>query len=365
MTSVRVFGLDALRALAVSLVLAAHCGFLFLPLTGLAPLEPWLMLGHLGVELFFVLSGYLIGGILIDSVRGDGPRLARFWSRRWLRTLPNYYLFLVLACLIERWTAGAWPDAAPYAVFLQNFAWPQPVFFVESWSLAVEEWFYLLAPLAVLAALPLARRGVSPLLMMLAAIIALTLLRLGYVFMSDPAWDAAVRMVALVRMDAIAFGVLVVLLERHNVFSGAMPQRLALGGSVALAAAVALYLALYRDHSLFARTLLFSLISLAFASWLPAAARWRGEAVPRALAAAITKLAAWSYALYLCQLAVMRVLTQGLGWHASDYPEAIAQTVAFVAFAVCVAAFVYHFYERPILRLRDRLAPRERSAVVP
>jgi len=162
MSDTRVFGLDLLRASAILLVLVAHASFMFLPLTH--RLEGWWVLGHLGVELFFVLSGFLIGAILVRQASANRFGVGRFWLRRWLRTLPNYYLFLGINILIARWIDGSWPPAAPYAVFLQNFAWPQPIFFIESWSLAVEEIFYLVAPLLVLAFDGKFARRISPLL---------------------------------------------------------------------------------------------------------------------------------------------------------------------------------------------------------
>ena len=87
MTRERVFGLDFLRALAILLVLVAHASFMFLPLTH--RLEAWWMLGHLGVELFFVLSGFLIGAILAELAAAEPFPLGRFWMRRWLRTLAE------------------------------------------------------------------------------------------------------------------------------------------------------------------------------------------------------------------------------------------------------------------------------------
>ena len=92
----RIFGLDLLRAIAIGLVLLCHITPFFV-----FPLAPgWFAevsaLASLGVDLFFVLSGFLIGGILLrDLDRGASFRsLVAFWSRRWWRTLPNYYLFL-------------------------------------------------------------------------------------------------------------------------------------------------------------------------------------------------------------------------------------------------------------------------------
>src|SRR6185295_2512860 len=79
-------------------------------------------------------------------------RLFDFWQRRWLRTLPNYYVFLLLNVVLA--SAGLVPGlvnkaAWYYAIFMQNFHKPLDLFFWESWTLAVEEWFYFTFPLVL------------------------------------------------------------------------------------------------------------------------------------------------------------------------------------------------------------------------
>ena len=89
-----VYGLDLLRAVAIALVVVQHAGLFFYLCYG-SP-KVWTKTGDIGVTLFFALSGYLIGGILIDqgSAMGEFTMAARFWLRRALRTLPNYFLFV-------------------------------------------------------------------------------------------------------------------------------------------------------------------------------------------------------------------------------------------------------------------------------
>jgi peptidoglycan/LPS O-acetylase OafA/YrhL len=352
-SATRVFGLDLLRALAILLVLVAHASFMFLPLT--RALEGWWMLGHLGVELFFVLSGFLIGGILATQAGSARFRVDRFWWRRWLRTLPNYYLFLLLNVAIARWIDGSWPHAAAYAVFLQNFAWPQPIFFIESWSLSVEEIFYLLAPLLVLAFARPVARGVSPLLLVAIAIVLATAVRVFYVLRLDPNWDISLRMVSAVRLDAIAYGVLAMLLYRaRDGFVRRHALAIAAAGAAGTALSVVLYLTLQKDFDLFARTGLFSLISASFAAFLPLAANWRDAGVPPALERAVRAVARWSYALYLCQLGVMRVMNATFAGHAQTAAGCLLQALAFMTLSIAVAALVYRGFEAPILRWRDR-----------
>src|ERR1700676_3766910 len=106
----RVPGLDIFRSIAILLVLACHfslCGVMTGPMT--ENIRFWL--GILGVQLFFVLSGFLIGSILIRdlSARGVGFQQVRhFWARRWFRTLPNYYVYFVLTLMIP----GTWNNQA-------------------------------------------------------------------------------------------------------------------------------------------------------------------------------------------------------------------------------------------------------------
>ena len=117
---------------------------------------PWIKLID-GVELFFVLSGFLIGGIIIKEFQNNTAfgikQIFHFWKRRWFRTLPNYYLILLLNVIIvyfgiikEDFLQFNWK----FFFFLQNFAHHFYGFFWESWSLSIEEWFYLLFPIILM-----------------------------------------------------------------------------------------------------------------------------------------------------------------------------------------------------------------------
>src|SRR6478736_463243 len=97
--SKRVFGLDLMRALAIIFVVMGHESMLEKANTNF----PWIRMLN-GVELFFVLSGFLIGGILIKTFNSSDSfgieTIGDFWIRRWFRTLPNYYLVLVLNIVV-------------------------------------------------------------------------------------------------------------------------------------------------------------------------------------------------------------------------------------------------------------------------
>lgn len=140
--------LDGLRALAVGGVLIDH----FVPKAH--ALNVALHWGRLGVLLFFVLSGFLITGLLIDAKgrSGAGSLLRRFYARRFLRIFPIYYLTILAVCIMD---PGFRALAGWHLLYLSNMAGPLGgIDFGYSghlWTLAVEEQFYLLWPLAVLA----------------------------------------------------------------------------------------------------------------------------------------------------------------------------------------------------------------------
>lgn len=138
--------LDTLRALAILMVLATHIANNFI---GASPLAKALSVGGRGVDLFFVLSGFLLGSQLFREANQTGTiQISRFWIRRWLRTLPAYYAIL-LATFAQ--LAGTGQSALidwRYLLFLQNYMEHRP-FLGVTWSLCVEEHFYLLIAPAI------------------------------------------------------------------------------------------------------------------------------------------------------------------------------------------------------------------------
>lgn len=138
--------LDLIRALAIGMVLVHHIGQ-FLPLLS-RQAHQYTGLGAHGVDLFFVLSGWLIGSLYWKERKQYGRvELMRFWARRWLRTIPPYLFVLPVAFGGVYFTRGQ-EFNIKYLFFLQNYEDVMP-FFLVSWSLCVEEHFYLFMPLLV------------------------------------------------------------------------------------------------------------------------------------------------------------------------------------------------------------------------
>jgi peptidoglycan/LPS O-acetylase OafA/YrhL len=156
--SVREPGLDTLRACAIVAVMSFH-------LIGVLP-KSWSVasqFGWMGVDLFFVLSGYLIGSqLLLPYASGQRPSISQFYRRRFFRILPAY---LVVVALYAGWPA--WRETRGFGplwkflTFTENFFFdPYQRSFSHVWSLCVEEHFYLVLPLLVAAMMrrPSARR---------------------------------------------------------------------------------------------------------------------------------------------------------------------------------------------------------------
>lgn len=139
-TLVRQLGLDIFRSLAIFLVVISHLETIFLQhLQKEAALPP---LGQWGVDFFFVLSGFLIGRILIRALLKyrDYQWIPKFMYRRWLKTLPLYYLVLFFSACIY----GFPKDFLLYVFHVKGIvSWTAPIFFGASWSLFVEEFFYI------------------------------------------------------------------------------------------------------------------------------------------------------------------------------------------------------------------------------
>lgn len=156
--------LDGVRAIAVLAVLAFHCG------------APWARGGSIGVDLFFVLSGYLITTLLVHEHHHGGIRVAAFYARRALRLTPTLLLVIVayLALAPTLWpTDGKWVAAVAAATYVTDYAlayWNISWTIGHTWSLGVEEKFYLLWPLL----LPLILRTRKPILWLLCGFVIAT-----------------------------------------------------------------------------------------------------------------------------------------------------------------------------------------------
>ncbi len=210
-------GLDLLRALAIIVVVIYHAGIF-----GFALPNHWHRFGWVGVDLFFVLSGYLIGGQLLAPLeRGQNINFPRFFMRRALRILPAY--FVILAIYFSLPSVREFPEISPLWKFLisvQNIGLHGGTAFSHAWSLAIEDQFYLALPLVLLVVGRWKRAGVIvPCVVVLGGIALRAFLAWrnpGDSGVSDRGFQLWIYYPTWTRLDPLVFGVVLAAIEKFR-----------------------------------------------------------------------------------------------------------------------------------------------------
>ena len=332
-------GLNAMRAAAILLVVFSHQG---LPVSG-----------SLGVTMFFVLSGFLITRILLKELNRTGTiGLRNFYKRRAMRIFPAFYLCWVvttLLLLIQR-RPIIWTQAAESFLYLANYGRAFLPFHQQesfhmgiSWSLAVEEQFYLLWPLALLW---IFRKGRSVCGLLTAAIVTIVLWRAALMLIFHVGWEYVYNAFDT-RADALLIGCwLATYLGQRGEVSFEWVLRWRWLVLLPVAALAACTLASTSEHSLLAQLTAATIEPLLSGVLLLQLMRW-GTVGWAWLEHWIVKLIArLSYSIYLFHPMVLQL--QHL------IPIRHAQRIAMWPLIPVAAGISYYLVERPIMRLRDR-----------
>ena len=364
-------GLDTLRAGAIALVFMYH----YETFISRAPTFGWLSeIGWVGVDLFFVLSGYLIANQLFAGmVRGQALSLPRFYARRAFRTLPVFWLVLAAFVLFPAAMGGRPPPPWwRFLTFTQNIGLQPGTAFSHAWSLCVEEQFYLVLP-ALLALGAWIARGRVTLTrahgwalmgaLVVVGVVARWLLWLKFGTPTDGRGDGYMSWVyfdTLCRFDEFIPGVAVAMLK--NFHRPTWDRLMARGGALTAIGAVATVTmlaaaCLYYDNGhgwgFFMTAFGYSLIALSF-SILVAAALSPTAWVLRWHIPGADKLALWSYSTYLSHKPLAYFIAQQLKpLGVSDGVRLAIITLACVA----MGGLLYKLVEAPFMALRDRLVP--------
>jgi len=311
--------LDGLRAVAILLVLLTHISLHLPGLAFAAGQSEWtrpLTNGVIGVDLFFVLSGFLVGGAVLRSIAADRFSFRTFYLRRFFRILPAYFtVILALGVIRYGWPeTGAVPPFAlsrviPNVLLLTDY-WPAEIG-VPSWSLSIEEHFYLLIPLLLLFArnyAPATRRN----LMLGFVFLALLCRMLTFYFYDLGGAMPGEDIIPLIyypfhtRMDALAMGVLVALMHQESP-GGAPGSRRRVASVLGLLLVGAVFFAGALSGRWFKTTLQYTILAVGFGAVL-----WSVLPVqPVTLLARLLSSRCWvpiarlSYSLYLTHLVVL------------------------------------------------------------
>jgi peptidoglycan/LPS O-acetylase OafA/YrhL len=359
----RLAGLDFIRAIAVLLVLIRHLsvaqpegGGVLRHITSVLARGGWI-----GVDLFFVLSGFLVAGLLFSEHRATGrAAVGRFLVRRGFKIYPSFYLLILFTLAVDRWNL-AWPNPRRLAAelaFLQNYL---PGLWNHTWSLAVEEHFYLLLALSVAISLHTTRSSASrapfralPCLFVATATACL-LLRL-YLRLGMPFDELKHLYPTHLRIDALLFGVVLSYYhhyrpESFHRLAGVNRCVLGLAGLVLCAPAFALPI----ESSIWMNTV--GLTALFVGAGLILVAMHDLWAEVPLLVRPIAYVGARSYSLYLWHMPVLVYLVPTLTLKAGlvgNWPATITLALAGTLAVGIVAA---NATEIPVLALRDRIMP--------
>jgi peptidoglycan/LPS O-acetylase OafA/YrhL len=344
---------DGLRGLAILLVLVGHSGFLeALPHAGM------LEYTRFGVDLFFVLSGFLITGILVDS--RDSPHYFRnFYARRALRIWPLYYLVLFVAFVVAPLFA---PSMRPTA----SSIWPAFVFYVQNivfahrdtypfalgatWSLAVEEQFYLTWPILVF----LVKKRTLAIVSVLLAVLSLSL-RLSFHFHGAPL--GFVHFFTLSRLESITFGSLAALWLRSPSCTLVRWRIRAYQFMVfGVVGTILARILMHRNSSVVGYTFL----AFAFTGLLGVSlgSDPRSSLLGRALSAGwLRYIGRISYGIYLLHYPLFILWARFFGtldfYQAHKMAGSLIAFAGQIALATIAATISWRFFEEPILRLKE------------
>ena len=317
--------------------------------------------GWVGVDLFFVLSGYLIGGQILGQLQERGSfRFGRFYARRALRILPVYLVVVAVYFLLPSWRER--PVLSPlwkYLLSVQNIGLQSGTAFSHAWSLAVEDQFYLILPLLLVVLVRRPRLALAvPVLIVLGGL----LLRAGlsrwladaagripgreyFLWIYYPTWS---------RLDPLVLGVVLAAVERHRIswwrrLTGAagwlwIPAfALVAGGLYLSEGETTLVSCVWKFPLIAAGMALFLVVGVS--SRLP----FHRIHVPGAAA-----LARIAYSVYLSHKIVVHFAAGVCSQHAivpSSWPALVGMNLV----VMLVGAAVYLVVERPFLQLRSRI----------
>ena len=360
--------LDGLRGVAVLLVIGSHLAFLL----GLQPPTPWLGVnrllqgGFIGVDIFFVLIGFLITSLILAEIMDTGQfSLRRFYIRRALRLLPALYVLLAIVFVVSVWNgfpiASQWEATRAALLYIINWFYALPLLHdgnleVQTnighlWSLAIEEQFYLIWP--VIFALVSRRRQLLSKLPFLAVILIIVVVVRRYSLLNAglSTWNIFMRTDA--RVDSILIGSLLAFIYMKFDFDSRVLK------IVAYSALVSLVWFMYTGPSngiLFKTG--FTLIAICAAVVILASVDgswWLSKVLSTRLLSFVGRI---SYGLYLWHFPIFDYLAH----HMHPGPKSIRVLVALSATFIATITS-WRFIETPCLRLKDRQFASKKSPI--
>jgi peptidoglycan/LPS O-acetylase OafA/YrhL len=357
----RSFGIDFIRTVSILLVILRHYRFT----TGFN-------YGYFAIEFLFVISGFLIGQILFTDFFSteviQQESLKRFMTRRWFRILPLYYFCLFVKFAIDH--SIGW-NILYYVFFMQNHFYGI-TFYPETWTLVIDEWFYLGVPLMLFLFIKYVSAKPSKILwFIIGVILTINVLRFLWVYFTNAQWAGLVGNVPF-RQDTLLFGVLLAFVKNkyRHVFDWMNSFKFFLFTLVMLSGyfAVIYFIRTPVDRVnsfIWTRTISFSLLSFLIMLTLP----FFENSFPRPKSPRLkfyTKAITWgsklSYAIYLVHVEVLLLLLDKL-----TFPgiHMFWTRCMIVVVTLVISYILYNIIEKPLLIYRDKYFPDRKPSPAP
>jgi peptidoglycan/LPS O-acetylase OafA/YrhL len=364
-------GLDHLRALAITLVFLCHYRMFNHP--------EWVNnigeFGWIGVDLFFVLSGFLIAGQLFSEIRQQKPlQIKVFYLKRFFRIIPAYLFVLTLYFTVPSFkeTEGLAP-LWKYLTFTQNFGLDlsSERAFSHAWSLCIEEQFYLLLPFVVLFFAGSAKPGRAFYLVLALFIGGFAVRIYSWLHFIAPVreqdglwfiWYKWIYYPTYTRLDGLLAGICIAGVFQ---FRPQLKERITKHGNKFLLLSIVLLAGayfLYEDASTFAASVFgYPLIAIAFGAMVIAALS-PSCFLYRAGARFTGIIATLSYSIYLSHKGVVHVTQYWISKWGFQIDENWMMLICIIS-TILAGFLMHHIIEKPFLKLRDKVLVRNTKAI--
>ncbi len=323
--------------------------------------------GFWGVEIFFVLSGFLIGKILLNGYLKDDytcKTVFYFLKRRWFRTLPNYFFVLLINISIAFFIGYSIEGLGYYFIFLQNFSSQMNPFFPESWSLSVEEFCYLLSPMIVFLTtfwFKPKNKSIFFLGIVLFLISVFLLNKIIYHINTSNntmiQWNTSLKAIVIYRVDSILIGVL------FSWFSLVYVDFWMKNRYVFFLCGVFLLFFLVfglnrfdifiENQPFFWNVIFLPIVSISFAMFLPFLSNL--HSAPKWFLKSVTFISVISYSIYLLHYSViLQLMKYCIDTSLLSIMQLHLYTISFLVLTFFFSWILYRFFEKPLMDLRDK-----------
>jgi len=339
--SKRYSNIDQLRFIAALTVAMAH---LIISKKGLSlNLE---ILSSISVEVFFIISGFVLAPQILKVAQSQNINNYKiFLIRRWYRTIPLYILSLLLTSIILGQFLSF--DFFKYLFFVQNFL--EIVvnidYFSISWSLSVEEWFYIIFPIFLYIFLKFLKFNNYKTIIYVSVIFMIIIFLLRFININDEEWGSNIRRIVLYRLDSIVFG-FILYFYKDKIIDKFMNKVWLLVSIIFISIIIYNILIINSSQNLIFYKIIFHYLIGLWGSLVVLFFYITDKKIKkRSLIQINLFLGRISYSIYLFHLMVIYII--------SSFSFSIIHTIVlFLLIQISISFLLYYYFEKPILKLR-------------